>query len=172
MSRDCNILDLNCQLQLAFDAHQEKVMDDMLEKEDKIHTRSLLMNGLIRDLRAKRIDKKEEDLISLDQNILDRINDFRVNHWPELAKNHSGRITDDHNPFPNEVANEVLGREIDDILDRLSTLLDQEQNAISHVTRDLKSQLDLAYHCSTMTAERAKHNPNRTFVANQLRSKL
>lgn len=166
---DCNVLLLNIELQEAFDAHQAKLVDGLLDEEQGIHVRSTQMSDLIRNLRARRIDKSEKDKIALDEDLQNKIQHFREVHWPALQERHSGIVTDDHNPFPNEIrASEVLGEEIDHMLDCLSTLLDQEQNSLSHITRKLKHQTDMANHCATMTAERAKQNPNRSFVRNQL----
>jgi len=164
----CHPLLLNYHLQTAYDEYQAQETERLSNQEHDIYVRSTFMSGLIRDLHEIRKEKEETDEIELSDGILERITRFRGEMWPPLQEQNLGIITDDYHPFPTEMnLNNLTGKDLDSMIDNLSSLLDQDQNAITHITRKLKQETDKGYLLAEMTGQRAKENPSRNFVRNQ-----
>lgn len=168
LPKDYNMLELNWKLQEMCDNQTNARIAELYQGEQDIRSRSLFMSGLYRDLRAIRMKKDEKDPIELEDKIRERIIHFRNEMWNPLQEANQGIITDDYHPFPEDLdLDELTAEDIDPMLDKLSVLLDQEQNVLTHLTRDLKKVTDDAYLITEMTSYRAKQDPIKTFVRNQ-----
>ena len=161
---------LNIELQNAYDTMMAREVLKLTDEEQEIYARSAEMSSLIRELSYYRKDKTETDQIELSDELVDRIKSFKEEMWLNLREHHEGIVTDNHAPFPDEILGKIenktlTGRDLDNMMDNLHTLLDLDQNTVSHITRDLKRITDTAYHLSVMTAEQAKQKD--LFVRNQ-----
>lgn len=163
---DINVNLLNCELQLMYDNRMAVKLAELELQEKTIYNRCVTIKDFITDISAIRSGMGETDSTELSQEMLKRMDEFKENIWPSLKKENEGVLSDRHNPFKFET-NKVTGKDLDKSLDSLTTLLDQEQNAISRVTREVRKITDDTYLITEMTSYRAKHDCTNTMVRNQ-----
>ncbi len=167
-TNDINMNLLNCELQNKYDLYVNKQMSNSYMEEELILKRSVFMNNLIRIFKQLREDKDKNNKMELSVEDHQKIKEFKEEIWPSIQERYKGIITDDNNPFNQNINLEKLNiNDLDKIIDSLLNLHEQEQYSLTHLMTKLKQLTDDSYLLTSITTATAQFNSANTFVKNQ-----
>ena len=126
---------------------QQTMIDNYTQgKLEEIATEDLLIKIRLRDtqtlmkeLSNHREDFQNKETISLDQ-YMEHIKKFQQQHFPAICNQNRSIITEDQNPFPEQGIDyeKVTKNQLHNMLDNLHILVEQETNALTYLSINLK----------------------------------
>lgn len=148
------------------------VLSKYSDQTERIRARMTLINSLSEALRKKRQSMNDNETTSFTDGadcLAERIEKFNEEVWPTVEEDHRNIITDDHHPFflGNFDKDRVPADKIDDMIDRLRTLLEQDQYLNTYTTHQIGRATDDAQIKTEMLSQANKNNPSKKMVDNQ-----
>ena len=171
---------LPIELQNNFDAWMQIEMERCLSSEVSLRSRIQNMSAMIRllDTFRKQREKEEwktpsEESLATAEKIKESIEYFHAELWPQIQSVHQGIITNDKHPFADIVnntltTNSVLDHfscrdSIADSTDLLRELTENEQHALTYITRDM-TKLTTKNEMITTMMSRRKQRESETMI--------